>query len=155
MVFISPYEDDYVFDNVMVPTPVTPDGNYLFQMDVYHSGEYTIAVSQKDKRCLPLSCNYDYASSVKVSFIQETVKDKKKVYSFVKGEKQSWKRDVYCHFENLKKGTYWVLVKVKWANFDKFQHDYTLSLNSYGCTHLVLRHDDETDHGKFHNVDEL
>ena len=147
MVFISPYEDDYVFD--YVEAPIKADGDYLFKMNVYHSGGYTIGVSQKDKRCLPLSCEYDYARSVHIKVILETEKDKKKVYTPVKEEKKSWERDVYVPFDKLKKGTYWILVKVKWDNFDKFQNDLTLTLNSYGCTHVVIAHDDDTDKSKF------
>ena len=157
MVFISPYEDDYVFDNVMVPHPVRQDGKYLFQMNIHHSGGYTIAVSQKDKRCLPLSCKYSYARSVKIFVILETVKNKQKEYTLVKSAKQSWKRDVYVPFteESLKKGKYWVLVRVQWDDFDRFQNDLTLSLNTYGCAHTTLTHDDETSQEKFLNVAQM
>jgi hypothetical protein len=88
-------------------------------MDVLYSGEYTIAVSQKDKRCLPLSSEYNY-SHVTVSIIQETVKDKATELVYQKGEKTSWKRDTYVEFPNLKKGKYWVLVEVEWVDFETY-----------------------------------
>ena len=122
-------------------------------MNVLYSGEYTIAVSQKDKRCLPLSSKYEY-SHITVSIIEEKVKDKITNYVYQKGEKTSWKRDTYVPFDSLKKGKYWVLVKVKWVNFDAYQNDLTFSINNYGCSHVNFTHDKTTDHGKFIEVAE-
>ena len=93
MLFISPYEDDYVFDFVQIKD-FQQDDNHLVQMNVYHTGEYTIAVSQKDTRCLPLSSKYKY-SPVKLYVMQEVVKEKQKGLVFINDSETTWKRDTY------------------------------------------------------------
>lgn len=132
MVFISPYMDGYHFNNLSAP--IVKEGNfghYLFQMQVPGSGNYTIAISQKDKRCLPLSSTYNYGHTT-VSIIQEA---KDGGLKYLKGEK-TWNRDAYVPFENekLEKGKYWVVVKMQWTDeYDKFKNDMTLNINNYGC----------------------
>jgi len=113
-------------------------------MHIESSGEYTIAISQKDKRCLPLSSNYNY-SSVTISVIYDSDNDMIDL-DFMKTTQGGWERDTYVEFPNLQKGEYWVLVKVDWdENFAKYENELTLNINSYGWkpVHFHLDTDEE------------
>jgi hypothetical protein len=65
-------------------------------MNVPASGNYTVAISQKDKRCLPLSSSYSYSHTT-MSVIQE---NKDGGLKYLEGEK-TWNRDAYIEFEKL------------------------------------------------------
>ncbi len=64
-------------------------------MNIPATGEYTIAISQKDKRCFPLSSDYNYGHTT-ISVIQ----DVKGELKYMKGEK-TWNRDAYVPFEKM------------------------------------------------------
>ena len=142
MVFISKYTDSYSFNNVKAP--IRKDGHYLFQMHIESSGEYTIAISQKDKRCLPLSSTYDY-SGVTISVIYDSDNDMVDL-DYIKGA-TGYSRETYVEFPNLQKGEYWVLVKIDWneESLDKFGKDLTININNYGWkpAHFHLDTDEE------------
>ena len=70
-------------------------GFYLLQMNVPATGEYTIAMSQKDRRCFPLSTKYNYSHTTIA-----VIEDKNGTLTYMKGEK-TWNRDAYVPFEKL------------------------------------------------------
>lgn len=116
-------------------------------MNVPAAGEYTIAISQKDKRCFPLSTTYNYSHTT-VSVIQ----DKNGDLSYLKGEK-TWNRDAYVPFEKLAKGKYWVYVKMQWIDeYEQFKQDMTLYINNYGCQPITFQLDGQTDQTKFQQL---
>ena len=113
LLFVCKYNDDYVFNSLGFHYDKT--GWYLFKMSVSHAGEYTIAISQKDKRCFPLSSNYNY-SSCSISVAKVGTDGSPKV---LKGEQGFMERDTYVEFlrdapGQLEQGDYFVWVKMDW-----------------------------------------
>jgi calpain-15 len=96
MVFVSTYMDGYAFNSSKLP--ILKDGNfgfYLIQMNVPAAGEYTIAISQKDRRCFPLSTTYNYGHTT-----VSVIKDNQGNLEYLKGDK-TWNRDAYVPFDKL------------------------------------------------------
>lgn len=60
-IYTCKYKDDFQFSYEKLD-PARGKGEYILRMTVHKSGDYTIAVSQKDDRCFSFSSDYEYGS---------------------------------------------------------------------------------------------
>lgn len=68
-------------------------------MKIDSGGEYTIGISQKDKRCFPISSDYKY-SNITVQVIEDSGNDMTDL-DYMDGVETYMKRDTYIEFKNL------------------------------------------------------
>ena len=136
VLFVCKYNDDCCLSSTRFEYSET--GHYLYKMQVKKAGEYTIAVSQKDKRCFPRSSEYRYSSC---SILVAQNGDNGKLH-LVKGHKGFMDRDAYVEFEHLDKGVYYVWVRMDWdERVEDYEDELAFTLNAYGVGRVTFASD--------------
>ena len=135
MLCICKINDSYNFSSTSELNFSTSKSYELVKMTINETGKHTIALSQKDERCYPRNCGYGYqfhriivAKALNGSNLNggiEFLKSKKS------GARVLFERDNYLEFDDLEKGSYYILLDVD-INPETFKEDPPMYLNNYG-----------------------
>jgi len=109
-------------------------------LDIQNTGDYTLGVSQKDKRCCDKDNGYKY-QSVRAIIVKPNDENILNGLQFLKNVKSNYERDTYLKLESLEKGTYYVLVHPE-LDESSYVDQPEFYINAYGPSNVTFS--DET-----------
>ena len=118
-------------------------GSYsLMRLIVFHEGEHTISVSQKDERCFNRHSNYDYSNCrIIVLKIEEDSDNIEGLNIRYMQGAQGWDRESHAHFAHLPRGEYFVYVELDWNDSTQ---DTEFCVTCYGASRTFFLRDEKS-----------